>query len=96
MISIRKIATTGLVALTFAGASIATSTQAEARGGRFVGGLIVGGLVGAAVASHAYAGPRYYGGPSYYAGPSYVYGPSCHKEWRHDRWGNAYKVKVCY
>jgi hypothetical protein len=88
-----KIASIALVASTLAGATL-TSTAAEARGGHFWGGVAagaVGGLIlGSALSQPAYAGPSYYAAPA----PVY-YAPSCHKEWRTDYYGNAYKVRVC-
>jgi hypothetical protein len=87
-----KIASAALVASTLFGATM-VSTSAEA-GNHFWGGVAagaVGGLiVGSALAQPAYAGPAYYSAPA----PVY-YAPVCHKEWRYDYYGNAYKVRVC-
>ncbi len=78
-----------LTALTLAAAVTLPSTQAEARGGAIAAGLIGGAILGAAVASHAYAGP----------GPGYYYGPAprrCHWVARYDSWGNYMgRGRVC-
>lgn len=90
--SAKTFAAAAVAALTLAGASIATSSQAEARGGAFVAGLIGGAVVGAALTAPAYAyGPTYYVAPA----PAPVYVPSCHKVFVTDAWGNVYKQKVC-
>lgn len=103
---LHKTVAAGLIALTFAGASLATADTANARphdafwGG--VAGGVIGGVVGGAIASRpAYPGPyayyprpyAYY--PAYPAYPAY-YGPRfCHLEWRYDRWGEPYRIEVC-
>lgn len=105
-----RFVTAGLVALTIAGTTIATSSQAEARtyyhhrggGGAVIAG-IAGGLLGGALiagASHPYYGDPYYGqpyyGPAY--GPRVVYEPvyhSCHIVWRQNGWGDMYRARVC-
>ncbi|MBB3390297.1 hypothetical protein FHT82_003060 [Rhizobium sp. BK275] len=103
---LHKTVAAGLIALTFAGASLATADTANARphdafwGG--VAGGVIGGVVGGAIASRpAYPGPyayyprpyAYY--PAYPAYPAY-YGPRfCHPEWRYDRWGESYRIEVC-
>jgi hypothetical protein len=85
-----------LVAATLIAGSVGT---AEARGGRFIGGLAagaVGGLILGSAIANANQPNYYYGGPAYYREPAPVYyAPVCHKEWRYDRWGNAFRVRVC-
>jgi hypothetical protein len=106
MWTMNRFVTAGLVALTIAGTTIATSSQAEARNnfGRGlaagIGGAIVGGAL-IAGASHHYYGSPYYGDPAY--GPAYgppvVYHsayPSCHIVWRQNSWGDMYRARVCY
>ncbi len=107
---LHKTMAAGLIALTFAGASLATAGTASAHSGNaFWGGVaggVVGGLVGGAIASGpaypAYPAPygyyprpyAYY--PAYRAYPAYYYGPRyCRPEWRHDRWGHPYRIDVC-
>jgi len=98
---LHKTMAAGLIALTFAGASLATAETANAHSGNaFWGGLaggVVGGVVGGAIASRP-AYPAYPAYPVYRPYPVYrtYYRPSyCHIEWRHDDWGNPYRVKVC-
>jgi len=103
---LHKTVAAGLIALTFAGASLATADTANARprdafwGG--VAGGVIGGVVGGAIASRpAYPGPyayypRSYGYyPAYPAYPAYYRPRFCHPEWRHDRWGEPYRIEVC-
>jgi hypothetical protein len=86
--------------------AVAISTPAEARwrghghwhGGGAVAAGVLGGLALGAIASGAYAYPRYYGGPGPYYGAAY-YGPPCH--WRRQRIWDGYgwivrRVRVCY
>ncbi|POO57643.1 hypothetical protein [Agrobacterium rosae] len=105
MWTINRFVTAGLVALTIAGTTIATTSQAEARNnfGRGVVAGLAGGVLGGALiagASHNYYGsPGYYGygyGPVY--GPPVVYEPvyhRCHLAWRQDGYGDMYRVRVC-
>ncbi|NTJ42401.1 hypothetical protein G6L28_07280 [Agrobacterium larrymoorei] len=96
----------GLVALTIAGTTIATTSQAEARNYHHGGGIaagIAGGLLGGALIAGAVGGPVYgapaYGPPVYYGPPQAYYEPvyhRCHFEWRHNGWGERYQVQVCY
>jgi hypothetical protein len=100
---LHKTMAAGLIALTFAGASLATAGTADAHSGNaFWGGLaggVVGGVVGGAIASRpAYPGPyAYYPQPyAYYPAYPAYYGPRyCHPEWRYDRWGQPYRIEVC-
>ncbi|XUY25698.1 hypothetical protein RMR21_008725 [Agrobacterium sp. rho-8.1] len=104
--TMNRFVTAGLVALTIAGTTIATTSQAEARNnfGRGWGAGIAGAVVGGALI----AGPRnYYGPPAYRYTPVYsqpVYGPPvvyqpvyprCHLAWRQDGYGDMYRVRVC-
>jgi len=106
--NINRFVTAGLVALTIAGATIATTTQAEARNnfGRGLAAGIAGTVVGGALlagAAHNYYGPPAYGYAPVYGPPAYgppvayetVY-PRCHMEWHQDGWGNMYRARVCY
>lgn len=99
---LHKTMAAGLIALTFAGASLATADTANARGhDAFWGGVaggVVGGVVGGAIAS----GPVYRAPYGYYpAYPSYpvyqtYYAPRyCHPAWRYDRWGHPFRAEVC-
>ncbi|WP_337267675.1 hypothetical protein [Oryzifoliimicrobium ureilyticus] len=103
----RKFITTGLVALTIAGTTIATASQAEAHNnfGRGLAAGIAGAVVGGALIAGATSHPVYaapvYGGPVY-AGPvayppvyERVY-PACHTEWHQNAWGDMYRTRVCY
>jgi hypothetical protein len=92
----------GLIALTLAGATFATTETADARGGgnAFWGGVaggVVGGVVGGAIASRPYyPGPyTYYPRPAYPAYPAYYSPRYCHMEWRYDRWGQPFRAEVC-
>ncbi|WP_428425737.1 hypothetical protein [Pararhizobium sp.] len=99
MFSLRTAISTGLIALTIAGTTIATASEANAHD-RFWPGLATG-LVGGAIVGGALSQPRYYAPPSYYAPayrPYYVgggYYPRCHIVWRQDRWGDQYRTRVC-
>ncbi|OHV84467.1 hypothetical protein [Rhizobium sp. LCM 4573] len=94
----RKLVTTGLVALTIAGTTIATASQAEAHNnfGRGlaagIAGTIVGGALIAGAARPAYAGPVYEA-PAYE--PVYRPYPACHVVWRQNAWGDMYRARVC-
>jgi hypothetical protein len=104
-----KFVTAGLVALTIAGTTVATASQAEAHNnfgrGLAVGvaGAVIGGaLIAGATHAPAYGPPTYvaapYGPPpARYYGPPPVaaYYPSCHVVWRQDRWGDMYRTSVC-
>jgi hypothetical protein len=105
--TMNRFVTAGLVALTIAGTTIATTSQAEARNNfaRGFGAGIAGGIVGGALI----AGTRnYYGPPAYGYAPVYsqpVYGPPvvyervyprCHMAWRPDGYGYMYRARVCY
>jgi hypothetical protein len=103
---LNRFVTAGLVALTIAGTTIATTSQAEARNnfGRGlaagIAGTVVGGALIAGASHNYYGGPAYgypvYGQPVY--GPPVVYQPvypRCHLEWRHDGYGDMYRVRVC-
>ncbi|MBB3522233.1 hypothetical protein RJJ37_07005 [Rhizobium redzepovicii] len=94
---LHKTMATGLIALTLAGASLATATTADARPRDAFWGGLAAGVVGGALLSEA-ARPAYPAYPYYRPYPVYrtYYRPSyCHLEWRYDRWGEAYRVKVC-
>ncbi len=98
MFSLRTAISTGLIALTIAGTTIATASEASAHD-RFWPGLAAG-LVGGAIVGGAFSQPRYYAPPAYYAPayrPYYVggYYPRCHVVWRQDRWGDQYRTRVC-
>lgn len=101
--TMRKLVTTGLVALTIAGTSIATASQAEAHNnfGRglaagIAGAVIGGALIAGATAPHAYAEPMY-AGPAYAPGylPPAPYYPECHVVWHQNAWGDMYRTRVC-
>ncbi len=84
----KKTLTTALTALTLATAFTAASGEAQARPrfGTALGiGIVAGTLIGAAAASHAYAGPTYVTGG---------YG-ECRYVERYNRWGHLRVVKVC-
>lgn len=98
----RKLVTTGLVALTIAGTTIATASQAEAHNnfGRGlaagIAGTIVGGALIAGAARPAYAGPVYEA-PVYepvYPAAVRAY-PACRVVWRQNAWGDMYRARVC-
>lgn len=104
--TMNRFVTAGLVALTIAGTTIATTSQAEARNnfGRGLAAGIAGTIVGGALlgaAHHNYGPPAYgydpvYGQPVY--GPPVVYQPvypRCHLAWRQDGYGDMYRVRVC-
>jgi len=99
-----RFVTAGLVALTIAGTTIATTSQAEARNnfGRGLAAGIAGTLVGGALLSAAHDRPVYgtpvYAQPTYYGPPPVVYEPvypRCHVAWRQDGFGDMYRVRVC-
>lgn len=99
-----RFVTAGLVALTIAGTTIATTSQAEARNnfGRGLAAGIAGTLVGGALLSAAHNRPVYgtpvYAEPTYYGPPPVVYEPvypRCHVAWRQDGFGDMYRVRVC-
>ncbi|KQM34740.1 MULTISPECIES: hypothetical protein [Agrobacterium] len=99
-----RFVTAGLVALTIAGTTIATTSQAEARNnfGRGLAAGIAGTLVGGALLSAAHDRPVYgtpvYAEPTYYGPPPVVYEPvypRCHVAWRQDGFGDMYRVRVC-
>ncbi|MEJ8311216.1 MULTISPECIES: hypothetical protein [Rhizobium/Agrobacterium group] len=99
-----RFVTAGLVALTIAGTTIATTSQAEARNnfGRGLAAGIAGTLVGGALLSAAHDRPVYgtpvYAAPTYYGPPPVVYEPvypRCHVAWRQDGFGDMYRVRVC-
>lgn len=99
-----RFVTAGLVALTIAGTTIATASQAEARNnfGRGLAAGIAGTLVGGALLSAAHDRPVYgtpvYAQPTYYGPPPVVYEPvypRCHVAWRQDGFGDMYRVRVC-
>lgn len=99
MFSLRTAITTGLVALTLAGATFATTADANAHD-RFWPGLATG-LVGGAIVGEALSQPRYYGPPPAYYRPAYhryvvvnEY-PRCHTIWRQNAWGDQYRARVC-
>ncbi|MBY5327864.1 hypothetical protein [Rhizobium leguminosarum] len=97
---LHKTMATGLIALTFAGASLATATTADARPRDAFWGGLAAGVVGGALLSEAVrpAYPAYPTYPAYRPYPVYrtYYRPDyCHFEWLHDDWGNPYRVKVC-
>ncbi|QND47880.1 hypothetical protein HB780_19675 [Rhizobium lusitanum] len=103
---LRTITTAGLIALTLGSAAAATTTTAAAseRGAIFGGlaaGLVGGALVAEATRPAYPTYPAYYRSyPAYYNGPVYerVYERpyhSCYWSWRHDRWGQPYRVELC-
>ncbi|MDW5312748.1 hypothetical protein [Rhizobium sp. PL01] len=100
MLSLRTAISSGLIALTIAGTTIATASQANAHDhDHFWPGLATG-FVGGAIVGGALSQPRYYAPPAYYAPvyrPYYVGGgyPRCHVAWRQNRWGDQYRVRVC-
>ena len=84
-----KTLTTALAALTLAATFAASSGEAQARPrfGTALGiGIVAGTLIGAAAASHAYAGPSYATGYGY---------RDCRYVERYNRWGHVRVVKVC-
>nr|WP_298094211.1 hypothetical protein [uncultured Shinella sp.] len=97
MFSLKTAITTSLIALTVAGTTLATTSQAEARN-RFLPGLAAGFIGGALVADALQ--------PHYYAPPVYrpVYRPYvvvnnypvCHVVWRQNAWGDQYRARVCH
>ena len=94
---LHKTMATGLIALTLAGASLATATTADARPRDAFWGGLAAGVVGGALLSEA-TRPAYPAYPYYRPYPVYrtYYRLSyCHLEWRHDDWGDPYRVKVC-
>lgn len=105
--TMNRFVTAGLVALTIAGTTIATASQAEAHNnfGRGLAAGIAGTVIGGALI--AGASHNYYGGPAYGPAPVYsqpVYGPPvayqtvyprCHLAWRQDGYGDMYRVRVC-
>ena len=102
--TMNRFVTAGLVALTIAGTTIATTSQAEARNnfGRGLAAGIAGTLVGGALLSAAHDRPVYgtpvYAEPTYYGPPPVVYEPvypRCHVAWRQDGFGDMYRVRVC-
>lgn len=102
MLSLRTAISSGLIALTIAGTTIATASQANAHDhdhDHFWPGLATG-LVGGAIVGGALSQPRYYAPPDYY-GPAYrpyvavnTY-PRCHTVWRQNAWGDQYRARVC-
>ena len=105
--SMNRFVTAGLVALTIAGTTIATTSQAEARDnfGRGlaagIAGTLVGGVLIAGASHHGYAP---YAGPAYAPAYEPVYGPpvvyqpvypSCHVVWKQNAWGDMYRARVC-
>lgn len=105
--TMNRFVTSGLVALTIAGTTIATASQAEAHNnfGRGLLAGIAGTVVGGALinsASHHYnSGPVYAATPVYSQpvyGPPVVYQPvypRCHVAWRQDGYGDMYRARVC-
>ncbi len=93
----KKILTGALVAATVAGASIAASAPAEARG---YGGAVAAGVLGFGLGAAIAGQPHYYYAPppGYYAGPAYYgYYGGCRAEWRWSpRWGRYERVRYCY
>ncbi len=78
-----------LTALALVGAVTLPSSEAEARGrgGLVAAGIVGGVLLGAAVASHAHAGPTYY-----YGAPR-----RCRWVAQYDGWGHYVgRSRVCY
>jgi hypothetical protein len=94
---LHKTMATGLIALTLAGACLATATTADARPRDAFWGGLAAGVVGGALVAEA-ARPAYPVYPAYRPYPVYrsYYRPAyCHFEWRHNRWGEPYRVEVC-
>ncbi len=101
--SINRFVTAGLVALTIAGTTIATTSQAEARNnfgrglaagiaGTIVGGALIEGATRPAYAAPVYGPPVYYAPRPVYYEPVY---PRCHTVWREDGYGDMYRARVC-
>jgi hypothetical protein len=103
---IKKTITSGLVALSVAGALTATAPTAEARDRHHdvwpgVAAGLAGGIIGGAIIAGSqrpvYAEPEYdYAPPPpprvYYRAQ---YAPRCHYEWVENEWGEAYRARVC-
>lgn len=94
---LRSVAAAGLIALTFGGAAVATTSSANAsERGAFWGGAAAG-VVGGVLAAEAVR-PAY---PAYYAYPGYAYPVyyrpyhRCGWVWHRDRWGHPHRVEVC-
>ncbi|MFB2550553.1 hypothetical protein [Ensifer soli] len=103
MLNARRLASAGLVALTIAGATIATAAQANAHdnfGAGLATGLIGGALIGGAVASAPAPRVVYDYGP-YGPAPAYrtvvtpYYGPHCHTALHENHFGQVYPVRAC-
>ncbi|HEV7248789.1 MAG TPA: hypothetical protein VGN93_17565 [Shinella sp.] len=96
MFSLKTAIATGLIALTMAGTTLATTSQAEAHN-RFLPGLATG-IIGGALVADALQ-PRYYAPPIYRPvyRPYVVVNdyPTCHVVWRHNAWGDQYRARVC-
>ena len=87
--SMTKTLTATLAALTLVTAISATSSESQARPrhGAVLGfGIVAGTLLGAAIASNAYAGPRYVEERGY---------RECRYVKRYNRWGHRRVVKIC-
>ncbi|SCB10665.1 hypothetical protein [Rhizobium hainanense] len=101
--TMRTLAITGLVALTIAGTTIATASQAEAHNnfGRSVAAGIAGAVIGGALVAGATIPPAYpapmYAGPAYAPGylPPAPYYSRCHVVWHQNAWGDMYRARVC-
>jgi hypothetical protein len=96
MFSLKTVISTGLIALTVAGATVAATSQAEAHN-RFLPGLATGLIGGALVAEafqpHGYAPPVYR--PVYRPYVVIDNYPTCHVVWRQNAWGDQYRARVC-
>ncbi|MEZ2130431.1 MULTISPECIES: hypothetical protein [unclassified Sinorhizobium] len=95
---VHNVMTAGLIALTIAGASLATATAADARSHDAFWGGVAAGAVGGVLLSEAVR-PAYpyavYPAPAYRSYYRDYYRPACYSEWRHDRWGYPYRVDIC-
>lgn len=95
----RRFLTTSLIVLSVAGATLATTSEADARN-RFGVGLAAGAIGGAllmgALDRPAYAAPVY---PAPVYEPLYpsvveTY-PACRTVWHQNAWGDMYRVRSC-
>lgn len=99
----RTFVTTGLVALTIAGTTLATASQAEAHNnfGRGlvagIAGAVIGGALLASTAhfpAHAVA-PQGYPPAGYLPRQPAAYDPACHIAWQQNSRGDMYRSRIC-
>ncbi|AXV15986.1 hypothetical protein CYG48_09935 [Neorhizobium sp. SOG26] len=105
----KKTITSGLVALSVAGALAATAPAAQARDRHHhhnnilpgVAAGLAGGLIGGAIIAGSqrpvYVEPEYEYAPPPPPRVYYraEYAPRCHYEWVENEWGEAYRARVC-